>query len=203
MKKLILKTALITLSCIIGVTVILYGVFALFFPLPLAKLFDSMGGSEVAVVYYKLNYDKTQKVEDLAVVCIKIDSVKQSKLAEDYLVEFVQDEGFDEYCLSQDLLTNNPIKSRDLFYGKLVVASLNYKGFAQAVDYAKKGVEKGYSKYNPFRAILTSYQDLAEEDLNEIKFILLEMMLTSTKEDKVNIDKDIMFIEQLLIEKQA
>lgn len=203
MKKLILKTALITLSCIIGIMVIMYGVFALFFPLPLARFLDSMGGKEIAVAYYKLNYDKTEKIEDLATVCMKIDSVNQSNLAEECLVELVQDEGFEEYCISQDLLTKSPIKSRDLFYGKLVVASLNYKGFAQAVDYAKEGVKKGYSKYNPFRAILTSSQNLAEEELNSIKLTLLEIMITSSEEDKVNVDRDIMFINQLLIEKQA
>ncbi|MBQ7340449.1 MAG: hypothetical protein IJW43_06315 [Clostridia bacterium] len=197
MKKLILKTALITLASVIGLSAVIYGVFALCFPLSLANLFENMGMDSVAVAYYRLNYEKTGDILDLADVCVKIDVNDNSKKAESYILELVEHKDFSSYCIDKDE-EKSPIKSRDFFYGKLVVASKKNSGIEKAIEHAKKCVSEGYTEFNPFRLMITEENLLEREDLVLVKEELTELRQSISLTEEVILEEDLELIKQLL-----
>ena len=74
MKKLVLKTALITA----GALVILFGIFCvvnlIFFPKSVANFFYSAGNYNASVKFYQKNYERTKAYEDLDLLCVKLDT---------------------------------------------------------------------------------------------------------------------------------
>lgn len=197
MKKLILKTALITLASVIGLSAVVYGVFALCFPLSLANLFENMGMDSVAVAYYRLNYEKTGDIADLGDVCVRIEISDNAKKAESYILELVEHKDFNSYCSEKDS-EKSPIKSRDFFYGKLVVASKKNSGIEKAIEHAKSCISAGYTNFNPFRLMISQENLLDGEELLLVKeeLNLLKQNLSLTEQNIL--EEDLELINQLL-----
>ncbi len=197
MKKLILKTALITLASVIGLSAVIYGVFALCFPLSLANLFENMGMDGVAVAYYRLNYEKTGDIVDLGDVCVKIEISDNAKKAERYILELVEHKDFNSYCTEKDS-EKSPIKSRDFFYGKLVIASKKNSGIEKAIERAKNCVSEDYTEFNPFRLMISEENLLDREDLLLVKEELNSLKKTLSLTEQLILEEDLELINQLL-----
>lgn len=81
MKKVILKSASITLAAIIAVALIVYGVFAFFFPSNLASFYRGASNYGMALKYSERVYKSSGKVGDLLVVVgDAIDSENEQKI---------------------------------------------------------------------------------------------------------------------------
>ncbi len=102
MKKIILKSALMTLGIVVGFAVVLFAVLSLGFPSTMAGWCEQVGNYKLAVRYAVLAYSYSGKIDDLA------RCVNNSVLAEDnsliieYGVKLIDDEEFDDYCASAD-----------------------------------------------------------------------------------------------------
>lgn len=161
MKKLVLKTALITLASIIAILGILYGVFALFFPKTLAKTYESMGYDQTAIKYYEKQYEKTQDVQDLITLCVRLDVYSDTSRAEKYLSILVAKPNFYSTCLDNDVnvQTSNQISSEEYFEGKWVVATYLKNGVEKAIENAIYSVRKGNYRYTEYNAFFMLYSD--------------------------------------------
>lgn len=155
MKKLILKTTAITLASIIGAGLLVFGIFALFFPAPLARLFEGTGGYSASIHFYERQYKKTGDIEDLAEFVVKIDLEKDSELAEEYLYEIIKHEDFPSYCTEQDYLKLSNISTKEYFNGSYASALVKNGKFDSALNFAREFVsDNEYTAYNPYSVVI-------------------------------------------------
>ena len=195
MKKLVLKTALITLGSIVGALCLLYGVFALFFPLNMANFLDSIGMQKGSVSFYELHYEKTEDISDLGVLCVKVDELEDSVRAEKYIGLLVSDKGFNDYLLSFDEGNENLISGRDFFYGKLAIAKQKTGGVEEFLSFALDSIKDEYSEYNCFFIALTVEDLFSSEDKVKIKNALLLVEPTLDAEEKAFIERDLEYLK--------
>ena len=158
LRNLVIKTALKTLLAIILVAIILFGVFALFMPKPLADFFDYFGWNSASVTFYERHYNKTNSDEDLYTLCFKVDAVEDSERAYTYLSKFYSDKDFYTYCKNVDGQKAVEYSTEDYMEGKLVLSAYLSKGIDVAMQKAITCVTdlSGYSEYSPFRALYSN-----------------------------------------------
>lgn len=199
MKKLILKTTAITLASIIGASLLVFGIFALFFPAPLARLFEGTGGYSASIHFYERQYKKTGDIEDLAEFVVKIDLEKDSDLAEEYLYEMVNHEDFSIYCAEQDQLNFSNISTIQYFTGSYASVLVKNGKFDSALDFAREFVNvNGYSVYNPYSVIIMNNGDnLNLEQLNKLK-ANIDSYIFKDNEYNEYADQDSQIVKQLI-----
>jgi hypothetical protein len=71
--KLVWKTVAITLSALLGACLITFGSLALFAPASLGNFFGGLGMYNSSIHFYEVQYGKSQSIEDLAVLVLKLD----------------------------------------------------------------------------------------------------------------------------------
>ncbi len=197
MKKLILKTSLITVGAIVALIFIVYGVFALFFPIKIANFLDNIGLEGLSASYYQLHYESTGDVNDLGFLCVKIDEEENPQLAEKFLILLVQDVEFENYLEQFDKNSSATMSGREYFYSKLVIASFKMEKCEQAVNFAKECVDKGYTELNPFYVALCS-NVINSEDALVVKNTLIEINNNLSQQEEQFILRDLEVVESLL-----
>lgn len=194
MKKLVVKTAIITLASLICTLLIAFGALAVCAPNYLGRVFDGTGNHSVAVFFYEKQFEKTGNVDDLNTLVLKLDVKSDSQKAEKYYKKIIEHSDFESLCQSQNS-QNGLIGAKDFYVGQYVL-SLAYNGkFEQAVAYSKDYIGASYQKNNPFQALIYNYLTSDKVDqINAVKVALeeVEQGLTETSqfltEDKAHID---------------
>ena len=149
MKKLVIKTSLITLACIVGAMLIAFGVTALFAPVKMADFFDGVGNYSASVFFYEKQYKKTQEISDLELLVSKMD--RQDAYEKGYLKELVEHEDFYSYTDGKGHL----ITTAEYYYGEYSLALFENGKFEDSLAVAKSYVDKyGYTTYNPLSAVI-------------------------------------------------
>ena len=181
MKKLVLKTAAITLACVVGLTAIIFGIFALFIPKPLANLFDKLGWYSWSMSYYEKQYQKSNDVEDLYTVCLKVDQENDSERAEKYLAIIVGMDNFRDFCRSKDR-KGDALTTEEYLEAKYVNVVYRNKGIDEAMQKATRCVSyvgtNGYTEHNPYYMLVTD-DSLKWVDDNQSKYDQLEKIYQS------------------------
>ncbi len=185
MKKLILKTALITLGTILAVVCILYGIFALAFPLKMANFFDSLGMADASVSFYELQYENTGAISDLGALCVKIDAQNDCVRAKKYLTLLTEEEEFSTYIKGFDKNNSGSITGEEYFNGKLAVAHQKAGGVNEFLTFAICTIGEEYSEFNVFYIALSTNGLFTEEELIEVEKTLLgiEPCLSETERE--------------------
>lgn len=172
MTKLVLKTVAITLVAVLGAGMILFGSLALFAPLSVANFFDGMGMYKPAVKFYERQYGKSEDIDDLAVLILKINQETDSIKTEEYLKIMIERTDYSNFCQEQDLLVVDGQVSTDEFYkGKYAVSLVRNDKFSMAVEVANEFVaDNGYTDYNPFSVVIVELgKTLSDEQLSVLK----------------------------------
>lgn len=155
MKKLILKTTAITLASVLAVCLLTFGILGLFFPAPLARLFDKTGGYSASVYFYEKQYKKTGDINDLANLVVKIDEEKDSERAEIFLADLVYHKDFDSFCNEQDNDNKQGVSTREYYVGSYASVLVRNGKFVSAVIVADGYVDEfGYTAFNPYSVII-------------------------------------------------
>jgi hypothetical protein len=102
LKKLVIKTVLITVASLIGVMVITFGAMAIFAPRSVAGFFDGVGSYSASVFFYEKEYKKTDDIEDLVVIIGKACANDDNERAEKYVKELLERDDFSSYCAECD-----------------------------------------------------------------------------------------------------
>lgn len=183
MTKLVLKTVAITLVAVLGACLITFGSLALFAPVSLARMFDGLGMYKSSIHYYEKQYGKSESIEDLAVLVLKIDNEKDSVKAEKYLEIMVQHPDYSTYCetASEDDAFSN-LSLSEFYNAKYAVALVKNSAetpekFNSAIQFANAIAHFGYNENNPFSAIISELGgSLSEEQLLALKSEILEYL---------------------------
>lgn len=176
MKKLIIKTIVITLSSIISLVSAVFGALCVFTPTTIASVFEDMGFYKQSVFFYELKYEQSNKIEDLVVLVDKAYGNNDATELEEYLGKLIWHEDFFNYCRSKDeYLTNFDMPTQDYFVGYYATVLINNGKFDSALDMSKSYVDKfTYTEFNPIRTIIKeSFELLTAEQKIQLKEIIL------------------------------
>ena len=191
MKKLVIKTTLITLASLIGTLIIAFGAVAIFAPGFTAGIFDGVGNYSATVFFYEKQYAKTGDIDDLAVLVNKIDLDSDSVRAEKYLSQLVEHKDFDNFC--EEPVQNGQISKSEFYCGNYVYVLAVRDKFDQAVIFAENYVsENSYTKNNPYTILIYGVDEITNVQLQTILNKL--NLLTQTE----TVQQDIQYINQRL-----
>ena len=165
LKKLVIKTALITLASLIGAMTIAFGATAICAPGFTAGFFDGVGNYSAAVFFYEKQYQKTSDVDDLVVLVDNIDYRWDLNSAEKYLNLLLAHVDFDDFCAQNQ----NGFSQKEYYYGNYALVLAKKGKFSVALSVSTIYVnECGYTKYNPYRVLILDYNGATTEQLNQI-----------------------------------
>lgn len=183
MKKLIIKTAAITLAAIIAFGAFLFGGLALFSPATIARISENFGNDSAAAGFYINQYKKTGAVEDLYDVCRTINEHDRPGDAAYYFEKYFE---------------NTPAESvKKSFAGRYVVALFISAGVDEAADKASDFAVKNYTEYDAFNWLLTDRKvTFVKSDLERIKSAITSIGVYG--EEKKYADADIKTADELI-----
>lgn len=168
MKKLVLKTIGITLASLLVAVSLLFGIFVLFFPKNIAKVFDSLGNDKLAVYYCQRAYEKSNSVNDLDTLCFYAVKSGDNGLIAEHLSKLFVDDGFKNYCLEE----NKGVEYYDFMASKYIVAEFSSgKGVEPVIEKAfsiTDDYRKGSAAYTVLRCVV-SFCHNPDGYLNTIK----------------------------------
>ena len=104
MKKLVIKTAVITIVSLLGAVIIAFGAFASFAPGSVAGFFDGVGNYSASVFFYERQFERSNEFSDLANLVNKIDDENDNERAVKYLSLFINHDEFENYCLDKTFM---------------------------------------------------------------------------------------------------
>ena len=180
MGKIVLKTVVLTLISFIAVVCIAYGFFASITPKFLAKTWAGIGNYDISMKYYEKQYDRTQDVSDLAIICNNVNEKEDRARAVKYLSLLTGNDGFSDFCDREDNLVGYKFTAYEFYYGKYACASFFNGGINNAVSVAKKSVQKGYTENNAFYSLL-GVETLTAEDGAVIKTAIESLDLSESE----------------------
>ena len=168
MKRLVIKTTLITLASIIGALIIAVGALCLFAPKTMANFFEDVGNYSASVFFYEKNYEKTGSISDLDELLLKVYVESDYELTEKYSKEMIEHVQFESLSVA----------NKEYYYGCYVIALANNGKFDQAINVGKDFVQDyGYTVFNPLRILITDY---LQDDMTENKQSLRQAVLSTT-----------------------
>ncbi len=209
MRKLIIKTALITLAIIIGACAITLGALLLFSPKTIGDIADKANNYSFAMYCYKLQYNKSEDIEDLGNIVRIVDENEDATTAV-YYCELIKDHSeFTNYCVEIDAETkadenDNVMKEAEYIYSKYAVALINVDRFDTMVDVCKNYcTSNGYSMYSPFSAVIANCgENLTVSELTTIKQKLRSLknvyLIYNSGDQLDNINTDINDIDDII-----
>lgn len=155
MKKLVIKTASITLASIILFVGVLFGALAIFTPKTLGKFFDGMGGEDTAIFFYEKQYNKKQRNEDLFVLVDKLNAYDDEEKTYKYSKILIENVEF------------SSLSDAEFYYGKFAVSAVECgkieDGLKKSVQFIK---DNGYTTHNPLRTII--FDSELDFNLNDV-----------------------------------
>lgn len=148
MKKVVLKTASITLATVIVAALIGYGVFALFFPYNLASFYRGAANYDLALKYSERGYSKSENhdLKDLLIVVYDAIDANNNEKIEKYAARAL---------LSGDLTENERLHISQSYCLALYARNKKNEALEKAAELTLGGALcTGYVTGNPFRAVI-------------------------------------------------
>ena len=190
MGKLILKTALITLACIIALALLLFGVFSLFFPSVMVSVTGGLGMDGACASYSVSVYKHTDEIGDLALAVERSYYAERYGDAAEYGAVLLGRDDFPSYCSALDAADGKlgTADSRvegasDQYFAGIVSVSQYKQGAAAAIDTAFGALaNNSFGKGNA--VVFLTGVAMAQEDKDFCKEILYRLSsLHPTGED--------------------
>ena len=162
MKKLIVKTALITLLTAVVLGISVFGVCSLFAPAAMMQFTASIGMTGASGDYAYSAYCKTGELSYLAYSCEVAAETNDSRARERYEL-FINHEGFSAYCSDRDEQTAQQLPDglaqytqggyERYTYGKYVCSLLRAGKGDEAIAYAVSTLKGEFSENNAVIAL--------------------------------------------------
>lgn len=168
MGKLIVKTAAITLACIIALALILFGVFSLFFPSVMVAVTDKLGMEAASASYSVSQYKKSGAIEDLSVAVKRSYAVGHYGDAADYGNILINDEGFTAFCDAADAQMSPAeeliMGNTAYYYIGITVASQYFVGSDVAIDTAFGALGDSFTENNPVVFLVNAAKEREDKE---------------------------------------
>ena len=196
MKKLIIKTAAITLAAIILTALLIYGELAAFSPKTLAEFYDKAGNAGLAREYYARTYEKSGDINDLYVFCVKADEKDDAAKSAKYLEIITNSDGFEEFCRNKDAGYAVKVSTADFLRGKSVAANYYAFGVNKAVQSALSFTGNAYAENNAFTLFISGCaKEFSTEDKAAISSALENVKTSLVSEsDLARLNADLMAV---------
>ncbi len=180
MTKLVWKTIIITLASILVACFLIFGALALFSPITLAKFFDQTGSKNIALFFYEKQYEKTEDIEDLSLVVLKIDDNDNSLKSEKFLAKLIKHADFNEFCSKQNI-SSSALSSEEYYYGRYATVLVSNGKVDDALIASGLFVEQySYTENNPYSVIILRFgKELETEHIQTLKTRLNELLSDS------------------------
>lgn len=168
MKKIIVKTSLITFLALIVLTLIAYFVVGGVKPKILADFYYQVGYYQTAEKYYERQYDKTGDVQDLYNIVVALDQEYQGQKTYNYAVELLNHQDFESFCQSIKVqYTKLSTEQYVINKGAVGLSNVDFNG---AMDFCfEKTKVLGYTEFNAYRAVIASKTELTVEQKSAVK----------------------------------
>lgn len=175
MNKLVLKTAAITLTVAISVSLLAVCVMALFFPSVVASSSAKMGLYGVGANFEQIAYNRHPSTERLGKLIDYAVAGKRYGMLVKYCPEMISDTHFEKYAAYRDENKNNLVAGdyTNYLYGTYAVALYKKNREEEALAAVKAAVNRAYPKNNAAQYLL--YAELDRED-EEHLLLLVEYL---------------------------
>ncbi len=176
MKKLILKTAFITLGATIVALVAVFGLMSLWAPAAMMKLTASLGLDSISGDYAYQEYQRSGKISYLARSFIISVNAKDDKKAEKRFELLYHDEEFDTFCAEQDeIALLEGISTGYRSYVCAEAARMKYRmaeksDWGTVCQFASDETDKNFPLGNPLVALAT--EAISREDKEFCNFLI-------------------------------
>ena len=174
MKKIIFKTVILTLISLVAVFLITYGCIAGSSPKFLADIWSDLGSYDISVKYYEKQYEKTQDIYDLALLCNKVNEQNDSARAARSLKLLTEDKNFAVLCNAEDNSDGYTFTAFEYYFGKYAVAEYFESGINSAILIAEKSVTASYTEHSAFYSLL-GIESLTKSDGEKIVAAITEI----------------------------
>ena len=195
MKKLIVKTALITLASLLAVFLLVLTAMTMYAPRTMASLLDGVGNRGLSLWYTELAYQKFGETNDLTNVFDKAVSAKDYERTIKYGNILIGREDFAEICASQD--NGGAVSYKNYVFGNTSVAMYaeNYVD-EDILSFASATAEGVYPPFNAYQVLL--YSDLTSKDKEFLSALRekLSALFTTTADE--TLQNDIAYLDQIL-----
>ena len=116
MKKLVIKTVIITVTVILAVCIAVMSAFWIFKPRVIAKVFDDLGSYKASQYFYESQYNKTNDISDLLELIDNAYEKQDNNHLINYLEKLMAHKDYKAYCQSEDSkLAPNEIKTEQYY----------------------------------------------------------------------------------------
>lgn len=197
MKRLIIKTAAITLAAIFGVFVLGVVGMTLFAPGAMGDLCQKTGSYGLAAWYAELDYAKSKEIDKLARVIYLADLAGNDETLVEYCPQMAAHRDFSVFCKETDQ-AENPLYSnlggyRTFLYSAYAEALYQTGEKTTALTVAADEVAKsGYGEVNPVRALIAC----AAEDDAFLGEILARLEFLTVPSGQKALEADIALLQQ-------
>lgn len=118
MKKLVIKTVLITVAIVFALTALTFGAMSIFAPRSVAGFFDGVGGYSASVFFYEKEYVKTDDIDGLLFLIDKTCAKDDDERTVKYLEMLFDREDYNSFCEQKDKdLKQGQLKTDDYYKG--------------------------------------------------------------------------------------
>ncbi len=190
MKRLIIKTALITVATIFAIIITLLIVMTNFFPSVMMEFSSTFGDNAHALKFAKIQYGKTLEEKDLQMVLVYAEGVKDYDTVIEYSKKYFESEE-----KSEDLLAY----ANGVFFNALI--NKDYSE-ASVFEYAEEYYGKIYGKFsrnNPFDILVVFSSEMSSEFNVKLKEKLESIKANATDENEIKLlTVDIFYVNRNL-----
>ena len=187
MKKLIVKTALVTLGSLLAVFLLLLTAMTMYAPRTMASLMDSVGNRSLSLWYTELAYQKFGETDDLTDVFDKAVAAEDTERTVKYGRTI---------CAAQDA-SGGRITYKNYVYGNTSLAMYAEGEEVGAVlDFAAATVTEGYLPYNAYQMLL--YGEAAAEDKAFLSALKSRLEVLAGSMESETLSADILYLDKIL-----
>lgn len=193
MKKIIIRTAVITLCGVLAFIALLYGALTLFAPKALANFWGGLGSDNLAKTFSEKQYEKTEDISDLYNLIVVLDAEEDAEKVVLYTEKLLNEQGFKEFC-SQNDVSGAKISTVQYVSVKYVYSLVSLNQQKKALEFSKEFVsEFGYTEYNPLRTLFNDLLYKLDQETKEETFyaVIDAYELVTDSAQKELIEKDI------------
>ena len=191
MKKLVLKTVVITLACVVAAGAIAYILLVTAFPGTLASIYGNMGGYEKAAYYLVNDYNNKGDISSIVSAGDYAAKSGKDKLIVTTVEKFISDDEFDSY-------TEDNASHSVFLTSKYIVARYNTDGGSQELVDKAFSLLVAYDSHNQVESLIFVAYDISDKDTLSLisarldgldTSLFTDAQLTAYNNDKVIIER--------------
>ncbi len=196
MKKLIIKTSIITVLSVLVAAILLVTTLCIFAPKTVSDYFYSVGNGNLSVSYMEKAYNKNKSADNLEELIFKANENEDYSRVVKYSEIFINREDFTSYANNKPSVAGQ-MTYEEYVYGNYVIALYNTGATKEVIfAVADKTVESEYSEYSAYSSLIYGVDITDVEFLTVLSDKLLDLKTNYPEND--NLDADITCVSQMI-----